>query len=223
MTPITSNMGRASGRGPSLGMYRSDGDLIFILIDIIYYILSLSSLFKVKVKKMYSSSSSVYWHSNLVDAVFLVSISASNITVPPRALSWNASDWDPFEKYFDGKYLCAVLTSTVKKGPTFASPTEGTDANQLSSTTWRPVPCHVSVSRNVQAVVANLKGFLSLSFTNFALCSDALSSLISTCKMIRDRAHAQHFPSISATPLGLRSSLVTCGIPSTVLRYGYKL
>ena len=53
MTPITSNMGRASGRGPSLGMYRSDGDLIFILIDIIYYILSLSSLFKVKVKKMY--------------------------------------------------------------------------------------------------------------------------------------------------------------------------
>ena len=66
MTPITSNMGRASGRGPSLGMYRSDGDLIFILIDIIYYILSLSSLFKVKVKKMYSSSSSVYWHSNLV-------------------------------------------------------------------------------------------------------------------------------------------------------------
>ena len=39
--------------GPSLGMYRSDGDLIFILIDIIYYILSLSSLFKVKVKKMY--------------------------------------------------------------------------------------------------------------------------------------------------------------------------
>ena len=39
-------------------MYRSDGDLIdliFILIDIIYYILSLSSLFKVKVKKMYTT------------------------------------------------------------------------------------------------------------------------------------------------------------------------